>query len=474
MVVNESTGMGVAQKLAEEVIRFKFEDIPPEVLLQTKRLVLDTIGCAMGGYSSQASAAMQKVILDLGGAEEATVVGSGLRSSCLNATLANGVMVRCLDYNDAVVMETETGYRMGYHPSEVIPGILALAEKKHLTGKDVITAIVLGYDLSYRFLEAVHEPEMERRGWCGDTRGAYMMPLVAGKLLGLNATQIANAMGISASCHAVLGILDAESEDYTMTKNLRFASMAHGGILAAMMAQKGFTGPTRVIEGQHGFMELILKGEFDLAKLTNPNTRFTVLGSSIKSVVADYSTHGHVTATLTLAKEHYINPEEIAQVRVRTSTRCARHTGDPIKKYPKNREAADHSSYYLTAITILDRQLGPDQFSPEKYSDPRVHHLIEKIVFEGDKAIDKIFFCGGSSEIIMKDGKRYYCEVQYPKGHPQNPMTDEEIIAKFKSMAGKYMGEKQMGDIVTAVFDLDKLEHIGGLSTLMTFRQENG
>jgi len=469
--MKEETRRGVAQQLAEEVIRFKFEDLPSDVIHQTRRLVLDTLGCAIGGYSSEARKIIQDLLIELDGPREATVIGSGMKTSCLNATLANGVMVRCLDYNDAVVMETEGKYRMGYHPSEVIPGILALGERQHLTGKGTIAAIVLGYDLSYRFLEGVFEPEMELRGWNGDTRGAYIMPLVAGKILGLNEAQLANAMGISGSSHAVLGILDASSEEYTMTKNLRFPWMAYGGILAAMMAQKGFTGPTRVIEGQHGFIEVFLKGEYDVGKLTDSRKRFTILGSSIKSVVADYSTHGHLTATLTLVKEHHIGPEDIAEVRIKTTTRCARHTGDLVKKYPKNRESADHSSYYLTAIAIIDRQLGPDQFSPEKYSDPRVHGLIEKIVFEGDEAIDEMFFCAGASEIVMKDGKKYRCEVKYPKGHPRNPMTDEEIVGKFRDMAAKYMSEEEIIKIVGTVFKLDELDDIQKLTTLMTFRQ---
>jgi 2-methylcitrate dehydratase len=172
-----------------------------------------------------------------------------------------------------------------------------------------------------------------------------------------------------------------------------------------------------------------------------------------------------------LVKEQSIRPEDIAQVRVKTSTRCALHTGDPIKKYPKNRESADHSSYYLTAIAIIDRQLGPDQFSPKKYSDPRVHDLIEKVVFKGDKAIDEMFFCAGSSEIVMKDGRKYRCEVKYPKGHPRNPMTDEEIVDKFKSMAVRYMSERQINKIVRTVFELDKLEDIQKLNKLMTFKQ---
>jgi len=169
-------------------------------------------------------------------------------------------------------------------------------------------------------------------------------------------------------------------------------------------------------------------------------------------------------------RENEIRPEDIARVNVKTSTRCARHTGDPVKKYPKERESADHSSYYMTAIAIIDRQLGPDQFSPKKYSDPRVHKLIEKIVFEGDKAIDKMFFCAGSSEIVMKDGRTYRCEVTYPKGHPRNPMTDTEIVDKFRSMAVKVMDEKQLTKVVRTVFELERLEDIQTLNRLMVFR----
>jgi 2-methylcitrate dehydratase len=463
--------VSVAQRLAEEVIGLDYRDLPPEVIHQTKRLVLDTLGCAVGGYSSKASRAIQELLGDLDGPREATLIGSGMKTSCLNAALANGLMVRCLDYNDAVVIESDETYRVGYHPSEVIPPVLALGEREHLTGKEAIATIVLGYDLSNRFLEGIVGPEMEQRGWNGDTRGAYIIPLLAGRILGLEEDQMRNALGISASCHAVLGILDAPAEEYTMAKNLRFPLMAYGGILAAMMAQKGFTGPARVIEGHDGFVETFLNGDYNLSKLTDSKRRFTIRDACIKSIIADYSAHGHLTATLTLVKQHDIKPEDVAEVRIRASTRCARHTGDPAKKYPKNRETADHSSYYLTAMAIIDGQVGPDQFSPEKYSDPKVLDLINKIKFEGDKRIDRMFLAAGTSEIVTKDGRKYECQVNYPKGHPQNPMTDGEVVDKFKSMAERYMRNNQMDRIVRTVFEMEELDDIGKLNCQMVFKR---
>lgn len=460
--------MGVARELAKYVIDFSFKDIPSDVIHQTKRVVLDTLGCAIGGYASEANRAIQEYVKESGHPGEATVFGSGLKTSCLNATLANGAMVRYLDYNDtAFIIQGET-YRTGYHPSEVIPPILALVERQHLSGRDVITAIVLGYDLSLSFLEGVIGSGMEKRGWNGDTRGAYIMPLIAGKILGLNETQIENAVGISASCHAVLGILDTPAEKYTMAKNIRFPTMAYGGILAAMLAQKGFTGPTTIIEGHDGFIKTIMDGGYDINKLVNIKGKFAIRETCIKSIIADYSSHGHLIATLNLVKEHDIKPEDVVEVKITTSKRCAEHTGDPIKKYPKNKETADHSSYFLTAIAILDRQIGPAQFTPEKYNDPKVKELIDKVFIKDDPDLDKVR-PAGISEIITKQGTRYHCRVDYPRGHARNPMTDEEIAEKFKGMVKKDMADGQIEEIIHTVFELDRLEDITKLNRVMVF-----
>ena len=461
--------MSVARELAKSANSLIFEDVPSDVIHQTKRLVLDTLGCAIGGYRSEASRIIQEVVKELGHSEEATVFGSGLRTSCLNAALANGAMVRYLDYNDTAFMIQGETYRTGYHPSEVIPPILALGERQHLSGKDVMTAINLGYDLSLAFLEGVIGTGMEKRGWNGDTRGAFIMPLVAGKILGLAEEQMESAVGIAGSCHAVLGILDTPAEEYTMTKNIRFPMVSYGGILAAMLAQKGFTGPASIIEGHDGFVEVIMGGDYDVERLLGFKGKFAIRETCIKSIIADFSSHGHLTATLTLAREHDIKPEDVIEVRITTSKRCAEHTGDPVKKYPKNKETADHSSYYLTAIAIIDREIGPDQFTPEKYNDPKVRELIDKVVLQGDPKLDK-FRPAGISEIITKQGKKYSLRVDHPRGHARNPMTDEEVVDKFKSMASKCMSEDHVDQVIDTVFTLDKLDDIGKLNRLMAFR----
>jgi len=195
-----------------------------------------------------------------------------------------------------------------------------------------------------------------------------------------------------------------------------------------------------------------------------------ILQACIKSIVADFSTHGHLTATLELTRRHAIKSEAVAAVNITTSARCAQHTGDPVKKYPRNKETADHSSYYLTAIAILEGEIGPNQFRPEKYNDPRVRELIDKVSLKGDPSLDKAR-PAGISEIITQDGQRYRLRVEYPRGHARNPMTDEEVAAKFEKMAAKHMAADDMRRLTEAVFELDTLEDIGKLMTLTRFKR---
>ena len=209
--------------------------------------------------------------------------------------------------------------------------------------------------------------------------------------------------------------------------------------------------------------------DYDLDRLLAFKGKFAIRETCIKSIIADFSSHGHLTATLNLARKHDIKPEDIASITITTSKRCAEHTGDPVKKYPKNKETADHSSYYLTAIAIIDREIGPDQFTPEKYSDPRVRELIDKVTLKGDPSLDRAR-PAGISEIITKNGQKYSLRVDYPRGHARNPMTDEEVVDKFKSMASRHMEEEHMDRLINTVFELDKLDDVGKLAELMTFK----
>ena len=461
--------MNVSHLMAQFAKDLTFAQIPQDVVHQTKRLLLDTLGCMLGAYESRSSQILLGLAHEPGVAGEATVVG-GRSASAGDAALINGAMLRYLDYNDTAFIIQGESYRTGYHPSEVIPAILALGERVGASGQDVICAINIGYDLSLAFLEGVRGVPMEKRGWNGDSRGALIMPVVSGKLLGLSVEQMANAVGIAGACHAVFGILDTPAEEYTMTKNIRFPMMARAGILAADLARAGFTGPTSIIEGHDGFATAVMQGDFDTEYLTSLKDKFCIRETCIKSIIADFSSHGHLTATLNLAREHDIQADQVEKVIITTSKRCAEHTGDPVKKYPTNKETADHSSYYLTAIALLERQIGPAQFTPEKYADPKVRALIDRVVLQGDPSLDR-YRPAGISEVITKDGKRYTQRVDHPRGHARNPMRDAEIVDKFRELARDVLSEENIQCLINRVFELEALGNISELMQQLTFEQ---
>jgi 2-methylcitrate dehydratase len=445
----------------------KYSQLPSEVVHEAKRALLDTIGCALGGYDSDASRILQKVITGFKTAKISTIIGDGSKTLPHYAALVNAVMVRYLDYNDVFVISLGPMIS-GSHPSDLIPAIMAVGEQKRINGPELITNIVIGYELSARFVEAVTRVPLENRGWNPDCRGPFITPLVAGRVLDCTAEQLENAVGISGSRDMILGILDAAGEPYTMAKNMRFSYTNHNGILAALIAKEGFTGPARVLEGDKGFIETVVGGDFEIDKLIHGDGRFKILDTEYKPFAADRTTHGHITATLNLVRQYDLRPEDIAQVRILAGSRDILHTGNPSKKYPYNKESADHSSYYLTAVAIVDREVGPKQYTSEKYNDQVIRELIDKVVMEADPSLDS-FISAGISEITTVHGKRFTCKVEHPKGTPQNPMSDEDLVKKFSSMASRYFPAEHEEQIIKMIWELDRLDDVNELMRLLTF-----
>ncbi len=467
--------MTIAKLLAAEAKELTFRELPPEVVHQVKRSVLDTVGVGFGGSLSELSQIIQSLIKEVNGPPESTVFGSGLKTSCLYATLANGAMVRYLDYMDVCFLTKEAYISLGHH-GESIPPILAVGERQHSTGQEVITTIALAYELLNKVSGSVGGSlgVVERRGWAAETiKAPCIMALMAGRLIGLNEEQMANALAFAGCFTQELGILSSSNEEITMARNLRFPYGAHNGIIGALLAQKGFKGPLNVFEGHHGINEVVAGGEMDLLeKLRQPRKDWTILNTWVKNFAAAGMVQGLIEATLSLVKEHDIKAEDVAAVRIKTtSVDYRRHCNPETRRYHKTKYTADHSSYYTTAIAILDRAVGPEQYSDEKLRDPRVRELIDKIVLEPEPELDK-FQSPGIAEITTKKGKKYKCQVLRPKGHPMNPMSDGDVEEKFRSLAGKFLGEKQMSEVVTAIYNLESLDDIGNLMKLLVIPEQ--
>jgi 2-methylcitrate dehydratase len=444
----------ISYQFARYGLALNYKLIPQEVIHAAKRCLLDALGCAIGAWDAPGRPICEETVKDLGGKEDVTVIGSGLRTSAPNATLVNSFMVRYLDYNDL---------GGGGHNTDSIPAILAVAEREKSGGSDFLVSVVSSYELGERVRESFMGDEA---GVCNDIRGGLSMPPTLGRLMGLNEDQIANAIGVVASHSLPLHILDCDLEENSMKKNLRFGWVSCDVILACMLAKRGFTGPIRVVEGDGGWQKALLP-HMNLDRLTD-FSGWRILKVRHKSLPANGSSQGHLHATLALVIENDLKPEDIASVHIKASRREAKHTVTASKKYARNAESADHSAFYQNAHAIKYRSFGTEAMNPERFTDPVILDLIEKITVEGDTEMP--YSClQGISEITTKDGRKFRKHVVHPHGTGTDPLTDKELEEKFRELATKYMGEKQTKQICDMVWDLEKVNDMGKLMKLTVF-----
>jgi 2-methylcitrate dehydratase len=454
----------LAYQYADYALGLDYEDLPDYVVHQAKRCLLDAFGCAIGGYDAPGRPMCEAAVKELGGPPEATVFGSGLRTSLTNANLVNCFMVRFLDFNDL---------GGGGHNSDALPALLAVSEREKTGGRDFLTALVACYELGSR----VNAGTPNWHGWLHDMRAGLILPPVLGRLLGMSPEQIANAVGIALSGNGVMGLLDAPSEERVMRKNIRFGWSSSAAITACVLARHGITGPVRIFEGERGMNDLVFHGEANLEAMTDfrgwliMNTRFKYLCSVV-------SIQGMLQATLEIVREHDLKPEDIAEVRVKTYPGASAIRPTVPVKYPRNAETADHSAYYLTAIAIKDREVTEDSIRPEKFTDPVILDLIEKIIVEGDSGIGapgKIKFVSpagfeGRTEITTTDGRRFERRVVVPHGFwGGETLTDQELEEKFTRMARKHLSEARIAELLDTIWNVEKLDDMGRLMKLMVF-----
>ena len=445
----------VSRQFARYALALNFSLLPENVVHQAKRCLLDALGCAIGAYEAPGRTVLEATIKQIGGPQEATVFCSGLSTSALNAALINSFLVRFLDFSDL---------GGGGHNSDAISSILAVAEREKVSGKDFLTSVIISYELGARFRDSL-TTSLEAKGWTSDMRAGLNQPPALGKMMGLNEEQIANAIGICASHAIPLGILDADRDENSMSKNIRFGWAAHDALLACMLARNGFTGPIRIVESERGIRDSLLQGGMDLERMMD-FSGWRILDTWFKTIAANGTSHPHILATLAIVKEQDLKPEDIAAVHIKSPPRESRHTTSAPKKYPRNAESADHSTFFGNAMVIKERALNSDSIKPENFTDPVVLDLIERITVETDPGMVNY---QGASEILTKDGRRFQKRIDALHGRGDDPLTDKELEEKFGQMASKYMDQAQIRKLIETCWNVEKLADLGKLTRLMVF-----
>jgi len=451
----------IAEKLGEMSENLSFKDLSIDAIHAAKQRLLDTIGCIIGGYNGESSKIVRNLIISLEEKGKSSILLEGVKTSARNATLVNGVMARILDFNDVYCGLTAT------HPNEpVIPAALAVGEEREVSGKELITAIILGYEFDMRLADIV--PEIGNRGFSETaTMGQYITPIVASRLMGLNGKQIANAIGIC-GCHNVAlgGVWYGE---VSMTKQIMNAFPAQSGVFAAQLAEKGFTGPRKIIEGEKGFCQVIV-GTCEISKLIEElDENYKISDSWIKAYPCCLRSHSAIDAILSLVNENNLIPKDVWEVVVRTYRIAAEEVSGPAKIAPSTISQAQFSMHYCLANAIKERKVTTDQFSHDKLRNQETLKLASKVRVKIDPEMDKIYpeRWPAIVEISTADGRKLKKQVDFQKGHNRNPLTDEEIKEKFRSLVLDTLSEEKTEDIITFIYSLEKRNNVSQLMEIV-------
>lgn len=438
----------ISRIIAEFAVGLTYEQLPVEVVNEAKRYLYDSIGCAYGAHHTKDVAIMRDIYREMGGREEATLIGFGDKIPAVNATLVNSLMVRALDFNDIYWKEDPS------HPSDIIPAALAVGEMVNASMKDVIVAIVLAYEFEQRLCEFA-KPGVRERKWHHATLTQFVSPVVAGKLLGLTVDQMVNAIGINGAHNHTIGCPTAGK--LTMMKNTVDPMAVQTGVFAALMSQRGYTGTEAVFEGKEGFMD-VFGPDWDLDALVGHlGDRYKILECSMKAFPTEALTHTHITCAIKVVSEHDIHPDQIEQVTITTIARACDILFDPHKYRPESRETADHSLPYCIAAALVDRKITTNSFSDETMKDPRIWNVIDKIKGEASVEFEAMFPAKQPSKVVVRltDGREFSEYLEYPKGDPREPMTIEDLDNKFDALSSKLLTPERMTEVKEAVFQAD-------------------
>jgi len=438
----------------------QYQDLSPDAVYQAKRFLLDSFGCALGGYQQHDVKIALAVLDEVAGPGAATVIGTGQRMDPVSASLANALMIRCMDYNDIYWKQDPS------HPSDIFPAAIACCERTGSDGKELIVGLVLGHEFEMRLCEAAF-PGIRERGWHHATLTAFVLPIVAGRALHLPWEQIQHAIGISASRHCTLGAVTAGK--LTMMKNTVDPMATQSGVFAALLAENGYSGPEHVIDGKEGLTH-VFGPEWKLNLLTDglgESWRITQCG--MKAFPTEALTHTPISAVLDLVKANDLHPDRVAKIQIRSLARAADILSDPSKYDPQTKETADHSLPYVIAAALVDRQVTPVQFTMEKIMDAKIREQLKKVEVVADPEIEKVF--PALQRVIVHinttDGRCFSKQLDYPKGDPRNPLTDQEVEEKFAALAEGVLSKTAQGRVKEAVWNLDRVGSVNELMALM-------
>lgn len=450
----------LAEQLSDYGTSLKYADLPSDVVHLAKRFIIDTIGCALGGYDSEPSKVARAVAGEVTPAHPVTVMGSGQSSSLDLAVFANGVMIRFLDFNDGYTSQ-ESG-----HPSDSIAAALSATEAAGGSGKRLLVSTVLAYEAFCRICDTV---DIKPRGFDHVTVGGIASVLAAARAMKLSKEQTFQALNLGIASNVAL--YQTRIGDVSMWKGCAYANASRNAVFSVQLARAGLTGPSPIFEGDGGYFRAVSGEPFALKEMGGKDHSFKINECSIKQFPLGQYSQTVAQAALEV-RELYGQPEEIAQVNISTlQTAVNIMAGDPEKWTPKNRETADHSMPYTAAVALMFGTVESRHFDDEFLKDPDLLELVSKVTVsvsnEANARAPEAMLC--DFEVVTKSGEEHSVQVAYHKGHYRNPLTDNEVDRKFRSLAQEHLSAERVDTLLDRLWHLEDVQNVGDLIRLTVF-----
>lgn len=446
----------VAERLAQWAQAVRYEALDRAVVHEVKRRVLDSIGTALGAWKSRPAAVTRAVAQSVSMPGGASVLGSRHRTTPDLAAFTNGALVRYLDFNDTYLSLEPA------HPSDNIPACWAVGQVCGASGREIIAAIALAYEVQCRLCDAA---SLRKHGWDHVVYGAFSTALAAGRLMKLSVEQMVHALGLAGVCNfATRQTRTGQISDW---KACAFSNAARNGIFAANLARLGMTGPNEIFEGPKGLFRMVT-GPFELKWASGPED-WMIRRTYIKFWPAEYHSQSAIDAALQLRPELGGGLEKIDQIVIESFEAAVSIIGsEPEKWRPTSRETADHSMPFCVVMALRDGDVTRATFSDANVRDPQVHAVLDRVKIVETEECNRGYPDGIPNRLIIKttDGRTLTRMVRYPRGHAGNPMTDEEVIRKFRGLAQGVVSEGTAQRIIEQAMSL---ETMGDVSPLLEF-----
>ena len=440
--------MDVTRDLARFVVQSEYRSIPEAARRETVRSLVNWIGCALGGAKHEAVDRALEALADYGALPQATVLGRVERLDTLHAALVNGIASHVLDFDD-------TDLRTLLHPSvPVAAALMALAERRKVSGAEFIHAFVLGVEIEGRIAHAIYENH--NLDWfITGTAGPFGAAAAVGKVLGLDEQRMAWALGIAATEGAGLRQMAG-----TMAKALVHGRAAQNGLYAALLAARGFTSSEQAIEGPHGFAKAVGRGADVRALAEGLGESYQIMRNAYKPYACGVVAHAAIDGCLTLRAQHALETSRIDRVRLTVHPKALKLTGI---KSPRSGLESKWSLFHSAAVALVRGKAGEVEYGDRWVLDPGVKALRERVEAAEDAGLrqDEAHLA-----ISLSDGRVLEHHVEHAVGSVANPMTDAQLEMKFVGLAEDVLPRTQIDDVMRLCWSAGGLEDIADIARM--------